>query len=404
MLEAMKGSMLGFLALIVCLTILGNPTAAADVTPRVGVTQGVIIREEARSSSVQLGVLRPGERLTFVSSVPRWHQVLLDDGGTGFVSKRWTTLINVDQGLADFEIHFLDVGTGDSAIVDLGDREIVVDGGNSVRVLHDYAESTGIIQDPIELVVVTHGDSDHWKGLTRLLGFDGRATRSFNALEYWDAGYDRDCRRLASYDAFLSSVEAISNLRFLRPLSSTHTPEVDRNAAELNSFTLDSLPGVTFTILHSDPAPTASDCAYRINNASIVMMVEIDGIRILFTGDANGKERAQEGTVVPTHVEAKLLDLERRIPGTLRADILKVPHHGSETASTDEFIRAVRPRFVIISASTTHHLPRPSVVERYDRDGRIVLRTDRNHENNRDHIICGRDQNAALNCRFETDF
>jgi glyoxylase-like metal-dependent hydrolase (beta-lactamase superfamily II) len=63
------------------------------------------------------------------------------------------------------------VGTGDSAIIDIGDKEIVIDGGLTTKVLSDYVARTGIIDGPIELLVLTHADSDHWTGLRRLLGF-----------------------------------------------------------------------------------------------------------------------------------------------------------------------------------------------------------------------------------------
>jgi beta-lactamase superfamily II metal-dependent hydrolase len=82
------------------------------------------------------------------------------------------------------------------------------------------------------------------------------------------------------------------------------------------------------------------------------------GSRFLFTGDANGKERNEQGPGTPGHVELQLLNLEAGNPGTLKADVTKVPHHGSETANTQQFINAVNPRFVVISASNIHHLPR----------------------------------------------
>jgi beta-lactamase superfamily II metal-dependent hydrolase len=87
-------------------------------------------------------------------------------------------------------------------------------------------------------------------------------------------------------------------------------------------------------------------------------MVDIEGFRFLFTGDENGKRREAPSSNAPIDIEAKLLDLEARFPGTLREDVLKVPHHGSETASTDAFINAVNPRFVFFSASTLHNLPK----------------------------------------------
>lgn len=297
-----------------------------------------------------------------------------------------------------FQVHFLDVGTGDSAIIDMGTREIVIDGGDSIRVLHDYAADTGIIDDPIELVVVTHADFDHWNGLQRLLGFEDGATQSHTFVEFWEPGYDRDCRRLDSYDDFIDDIRNVAGVVFQRPLENFHTPAVDSGVP--TPFTHTSLPGVTFTVLHSERDPQATDCAYRINNASIVLKIEIAGFSFLFTGDANGKERDDAASVQAGHVEARLLALETAHPGALRADVLKVPHHGSETASTQAFIDAVDPTFAIISASTKHHLPRDTVIERYDDGQRIILSTDEIRTNDNDHVICRVDEDGALDCNF----
>ena len=217
-------------------------------------------------------------------------------------------------------------------------------------------------------------------------------------LEFWEPGYDRGCRPLASYEAFISDTRDLPGVTVRRPLQATHVPADVSGTVE--PFTLPSLPGVMFTLLHSDGSPDASDCAYRINDASIVLMIEVSGIRFLFTGDANGKERREPGSVTPSHVEAELLALEEQHPGTLKADVLKVPHHGSETASTEAFIDAVDAQFVIISASTSHHLPRPSVVARYDDGARVILRTDRDTRSDRDHVVCGKNENAELVCNY----
>jgi beta-lactamase superfamily II metal-dependent hydrolase len=299
--------------------------------------------------------------------------------------------------VSGFQIHFLDVGTGDAAIVDMGDREIVIDGGESVSVLHDYAARTGIIDGPIELVVVTHADSDHWKGLRRLLGFDGTATTPHTFLEFWEPGYDRICRPLASYDAFIADVGA-SGARMLRPLENSHPSAVA--TGRIDTFGISSVPGVAFTVLHTDATPASrnGDCGYLINNASIVLRLEIDGVRFLFTGDANGKERVEASPGTPGHIEEQLLDLERDHPGILRADVLKVPHHGSETASTQAFIDAVAPSFAVISASTRHELPRESVVDRYADGSRVVLRTDAHHDADVDHVVCGRRADRQFDC------
>jgi beta-lactamase superfamily II metal-dependent hydrolase len=131
-------------------------------------------------------------------------------------------------------------------------------------------------------------------------------------------------------------------------------------------------------------------------------MLEINGIKILFTGDANGKERDEPSPGTPGHIEKMLLDLEAQNPGVLKADILKVPHHGSETASTQAFIDKVNPKFVIISASTTHHLPKPTTKARYDNGQRIILQTDKNIEKGQDHIICASVTVGDVQCNYKS--
>jgi len=129
-------------------------------------------------------------------------------------------------------------------------------------------------------------------------------------------------------------------------------------------------------------------------------MIQIGESKMLFSGDANGKKRTDPADAMPTHVEAKLLALEAQSPGLLKAMILKVPHHGSESASTRRFMDAVDPRFVLFSSSTRHHLPVQSVYERYNNGGRVLLRTDANRENNRDHILCKGVPGHPLDCNY----
>jgi len=132
--------------------------------------------------------------------------------------------------------------------------------------------------------------------------------------------------------------------------------------------------------------------------------MRIGNSSFLFTGDANGKERAATNASSASHVEGALLQLEAKFPGTLKTDVLKVPHHGSETANTIPFIEKTNPQFAIISASTTHHLPKETVVHRYESPTRVILRTDDHHPNNEDHILCIKEVGVALDCNYETVF
>jgi beta-lactamase superfamily II metal-dependent hydrolase len=376
------------------------------------------VRAEPSSSAQIVGILRPGDRVTQIGSVPFWYQVRLEDGTEGWAAKAYlqaatpdptpgATVAGID--LAKLRIHFIDVGVGDAILIDYEDREVFIDGGMGINIAWKYVTDRNLIQNPIELVVVTHGDTDHWKGLTRILGLEGAPTTpNFRAIEFWEPGYDRDCNQgTGSAQARQGFLDFISGARgkvhrFRRPLEATHTPLVTQTTPSLTGFVeIPELPGFKFLILHTDASPSGTtDCGYLINNASIVFKLVVGDHSFLFTGDANGKERT--GPDQPGHVEAKLLQLEARLPGILKADVLKVPHHGSETASTSEFLNKVRPRFAIVSASTNHHLPRPTTLVRYDALGTIVLRTDQDRRSGNDHIVCFFivQPDVELNCNY----
>ena len=106
---------------------------------------------------------------------------------------------------------------------------------------------------------------------------------------------------------------------FLRPLEIRHPPAT--KTGTVASFSLPSIPGLTLTVLHTDANPDGGSCSYIINNASIVLLAEFQGHQFLFTGDANGKERDEDGTASAGHVEKLLLAVENANPGTLKAEV-----------------------------------------------------------------------------------
>lgn len=120
--------------------------------------------------------------------------------------------------------------------------------------------------------------------------------------------------------------------------------------------------GVSITFLAPDSAWTAS--LIDPNLASVVTLVRVGDVRILLMGDA---ERPEEDW---------LLDHDA---ASLRADILKVGHHGSKTSSTPRFLAAVSPRVALVSvgAGNSYHLPTPAVMRDLAAHGAQVLRTDR---------------------------
>ena len=302
-------------------------------------------------------------------------------------------------------IHFIDVGVGDAILIELpggGDHEILIDGGDS-RFGYDVLDYVNpLIDPPLELAVITHADFDHWSGIRKVLN------SGIPINELWDPGYDRTCKFTGSkadekrekdqYLKFISNAkEKIAKI--VRPMTTSwENPVYTKN-------------GVKIWSLSSYSDPPGKECSYIVNNASIVLRVEYKNVSFLLTGDINGKERNDKSSVKPKYIEKALLDKAESLSANhlLDADVLKVPHHGSETANTRDFIRAVSPRFAVISSTSTYHyhLPRKRVTQRYQRimfgdQEKIeqVFRTDFGEKDYKhkkfgdDHIICGTNGSA----------
>lgn len=300
---------------IVALVLVG-PTFAQPVPmlePNDRVVVGLNVRADPNGNAQIVAVLRPGDRVAHIASVPHWHRVRLADGTEGWAAKAYLTeaatgpssgAATAGIDLTKLRIHFIDVGVGDAILIDYGDREVFIDGGMGIDTAWQYVKT--LIQNPIELVVVTHGDTDHWKGLTRILGLEpSPKTPNFRALEFWEPGYNRDCNQGTASDNarqnYLNFVSAARGKvqRFLRPLEATHTPLVKQTSPSMTAFVeIPELPGLKFLILHTDANPSGtSDCGYLINNASIVFKLVVGGHSFLFT--ATPMERNARGQTNP---------------------------------------------------------------------------------------------------------
>ena len=118
----------------------------------------------------------------------------------------------------------------------------------------------------------------------------------------------------------------------------------------------------TLNLLHPIDAASTNLLDQDKNDDSLVIKLTYREVDILFTGDIGQK------------AEARLIASGQ----DLRSEILKVPHHGSNTSSSAEFIDAVAPRYAIFSLgqSSQYQFPHPDVVARYRARDCIQLRTD----------------------------
>jgi competence protein ComEC len=247
-------------------------------------------------------------------------------------------LVRPAPGVA--EVHMLDVGQGDAiALRTGGGRWILVDAGRiwstgdaGRSVVVPYVAHRG---GAVALFVLSHPHADHVGG----------AASVFAALHpgrFLDPGY---VGSTASYLAALEEarVDAIPWQR-VRP----------GDSLVVDDIVLTALAPDSAWAAHLDDA----------NLASTVLLARVGDVRILLTGDAEAPE------------EEWLL---AHAPEALRADVLKVAHHGSATSTTPAFLTAVRPRIALVSvgANNTYGHPDAAVMEELAASGAAVLRTDR---------------------------
>lgn len=111
--------------------------------------------------------------------------------------------------------------------------------------------------------------------------------------------------------------------------------------------------------------PNEAPAEKSANNNSLVLRLADGRDHFLLTGD------------IEKQAEEQLVAEQAQEP--LAADFLKVPHHGSKTSSTEAFLQAVEPHFAVVSVGESNAFghPAPEIVERYQRDGVRLLRTDR---------------------------
>jgi competence protein ComEC len=239
---------------------------------------------------------------------------------------------------------FLDVGQGDSALIDLPNGEaLIIDGGGLVgspvdtgaRVVAPVLRARR--RSSLLAVVLSHPHPDHFTGLAS--GLDGVR---YGAL--WDTGQGERERVGAGYATLLANArKARAPVLLPARLCGAH-----------------ELGGAWVDVLAPCPAATPDRGP---NDNSLVLRITYGVRSILFVGDAEGEE------------EKDLLALGR---DRLRADVLKVGHHGSRTSSSPAFIAAVSPRDAVISSGVRNRFghPHPKTLKTLAAAGIHVFRTD----------------------------
>lgn len=220
-------------------------------------------------------------------------------------------------------VHVIDVGKADAILLESPDANVLVDCGTAEAAedVLRYLAARGI--DRLDAVWISHPDDDHCGGLPAVL-----QTVSADAVVESPVG---------------ESISGMTALPQAVPL---------RRAAVGERYAYGAM---TFEVL--GPLQDYAES----NNDSTVFRLQYDGFSMLFCGDMEAQ------------AERDLLE----DGAALRADVLKVAHHGSDTSTSAALLEAVQPRYAVISSGEDRSmLPRNAVLQRLHTAGAEIFRTD----------------------------
>lgn len=232
-------------------------------------------------------------------------------------------------------VHFIDVGQGDCILIRTPDgRNILVDGGDREAAdrISRYLLSQGVRR--IDMLIISHAHADHIGGLPAL------------------------------FDNFGISCVVDSGCEHASPIYEDLLRKIEERRIDYRLVGKDQIPipskDINLDLLRME---AGDDTDSELNNSSIIALIRYKDVGVLLTGD------------IQYQAEAQLLATHRN----LKADILKVAHHGSADSTSNEFLEVVKPTYAVISVGSENEYGHParSTIRRLNAAGVKVFRTDR---------------------------
>lgn len=323
-----------------------------------------------------------------------------------------STPVPLDQVQLDesrLRVHFIDIGPGLAILIETpSGLHYFVDGGKwGIADMMKYVEHFVPQTEPINAVIVTHADFDHFKGAMKI--FD-----AYEVGEFWSTGSDSP-QLSNSWREFLKLVAKEEGCIDYTPLNEW-VDVGDFEVIDDGNTPDDESDDVFVQYLNIDSDPPATDPisgrhfneGERRNNASLVIKVVYGEVSFLITGDINGRDRRHVDPNTDDEIDSEELELWTRHQlgedFSLQATVLQIPHHGSNGSVSTKFVEAVDPDWVVIPAGHQFDHPTEAAIRRLRAAGLAadhILRTDEGDSTpeTRNH----KDPRGDDNYIFETD-
>lgn len=243
---------------------------------------------------------------------------------------------NIKDPRSELRVSFLNVGQGDSSLIQTRTgKNILIDGGPNDEVVYQLSKELPWWDRTIDLLILTHPHADHVGGLIEVLERYEVKKILYTGVPHGSPTY----------------------IYWLKVVRESNIPVViiDRQQK------IDLLDDCFLEVLYPLESVLNLDVS-SLNNTSMVVRLSYGENSFLFTGDIEE--------------EAEMELLESGVD--LKADVLKLAHHGSDTSTSLEFLRAVRPDMVVIQAGKNNKFnhPSPRVLKRLERMNVGIFRND----------------------------
>ncbi len=231
-----------------------------------------------------------------------------------------------------------DIGQGDAIFIETPEKyQILIDGGPDNSILAKLGKDLPFYDRSLDLVILTHPHDDHVAGLIDVLKrydvkqilYTGVSHTAPNYIEWLKIIRDKGIPFKIAQNGQIIKLSETAELHILYPFEDLTGKKVE-----------------------------------NLNNTSILCRLIYDSTSFLFTGDA---EKEEEQDLIDHNIY-------------LKSDVLKVGHHGSNTSSIENFLKAVSPEIGVISAGKDNRFGHPSdkALERLENNGIKIYRTDKN--------------------------